>query len=86
MWLLLDGEISVFKRPESMYEENGNPTNVKQITLFQNPVDSKNEKMGLFMGTIKEVSLLADDAIVFSQPMIYSLKTKTCVLAWKCPT
>lgn len=34
MWLLLRGEVSVMKRPESIYDENGKPTDVKQIALF----------------------------------------------------
>ncbi len=29
LWVLLKGEVNVFKRPESMYDENGNLTNVK---------------------------------------------------------
>jgi hypothetical protein len=40
MWLLLQGEVSLLKRPESIYDENGQPTDVKEIALFQNPVDS----------------------------------------------
>ena len=77
IWLLLQGEVSVLKRPESIYDENGKPTDVKQIALFQNPVDSNSQKFGLVMGTIKEANLLADDSIVFGQSMMYSLKTKT---------
>ena len=40
MWLLLKGEVSVLKRPESIYDENGKLTDVKHIALFQNPVDT----------------------------------------------
>ena len=77
MWLLLQGEVNVMKRPESIYDENGKPTDVKQLALFQNPVDSNSQKFGVVMGVIKGANLLADDAIVFSQSMMYSIKTKT---------
>ncbi len=65
MWLILEGEVSVFKRPESIYDENGNLTDVKEVALFPNPVDSNSTKLGIYMGGIMETNLLADDAIVF---------------------
>lgn len=86
IWILLEGEVSVYKRPESMYDESGNPTDVKKIAMFPNPVDSNSKKLGMCMGAINQVNLLADDAVMFRQALIYSLKTKTRILAWRCST
>lgn len=85
IWLLIQGEVTVYKRPESIYDEYGKPTDVKQIDLLPNPIDSNCQKFGMIMGTIKEENLLSDDSVVFNQPMMYSLKTKTQIIAWRCP-
>lgn len=53
--------------------------------MFINPADSGSEKMGLNMGTINKLNLLCEDAVVFDQPLIYSIRSKTQLLAWRCP-
>lgn len=35
------------------------------------------------MGIIKEKIFIAEDALFFKQPLIYSLRCKTSVLAWR---
>jgi hypothetical protein len=37
------------------------------------------------MGVIRAINLVGEDAVMFQQPLIYSLKTKTQVLAWRYP-
>ena len=43
LWFILKGEVEIFKRPESLYDESGKPTESKNLKLWQNPADSGNK-------------------------------------------
>lgn len=43
LWLLLQGEMDVFKRPETLYDAEGKKTNCANLKLWQNPTDSGNQ-------------------------------------------
>jgi len=53
------------------------------LKLWSNPADSGNEQIGIKVGVIKGKNLIAEDALFFKQPLIYSLKCSTPVLAWR---
>lgn len=40
LWLILKGEVTVFKRPESLYDEQGKIIDPKCVPMFLNPNDS----------------------------------------------
>lgn len=65
MWLILQGEIDLYKRPESLYDEFGKPTDSSKLHLWQNPADSGNAKIGVKAGIIKDKNLICEDALVF---------------------
>jgi len=41
--------------------------------------------LGAKVGVLKSVSLVCEDAIMFQQPLIYSIKTNSQILAWRYP-
>lgn len=85
MWLVLRGELSVFKRLESLFDEQGRLVDLRNLKLFSDPLHAGHQNLGARVGVFKSISLVCEDAVMFQQPLIYSLKTKSQVLAWRYP-
>ena len=51
LYLLLDGEVGVFKQPDALVKQNGIVSS-SSIPLWSNPHDSGNLAVGVKMGTI----------------------------------
>lgn len=83
MYLLLDGEVSLFKQPDALIKHDGIVVSSSKIPLWYH--DSGNSAIGVKMGTIQKNQFLADDAVLFKQPFQYSLKTRGKALLWVCP-
>lgn len=72
--MLLDGEMTLYKRPQSLYSDTGKMTECSKVPNFQNPKDSGNQHIGVKTSTIKAKNLVGEDAFVFKQPNIYTMK------------
>jgi CRP-like cAMP-binding protein len=83
LWFILNGEVDIYKRPESLYDKHGKPTDCKNLQLWQNPADSGNQSIGVKVGIIKDKNFVCEDALFFNQPLIYSMRCKHTVLAWR---
>lgn len=83
LWLILQGEVEIYKRPESLYDHEGQMTDSSGVNLWSNPNDSGNKMYGCKVGIIKDSNFICEDAIFFNQCLVYSVKTKTQVLAWR---
>lgn len=66
MWFIIKGEVDIYRRPESLYDSKGKPTDSSKISLWSNPSDSGNLKIGVRVGTIKEYNFIAEDALFFN--------------------
>ncbi len=77
MWLVLRGELSVFKWLESLFDEQGRPVDLRNLKLFSDPLHAGHQNFGARVGVFKSISLVCEDAVMFQQPLIYSLKTKS---------
>ncbi len=65
MWLVLHGELSVFKRLESLFDEEGRPTDLRNLKLFSDPLHAGHQKLGARLGVFKSISLVCEDAVMF---------------------
>lgn len=82
LYVLLDGEVTLYKRPEALYDIDARRIKVDQIDCVANPKDAGEERLGLPMLTLKGPTLLGEDSIVFRDRLTYSLATKTKVIAY----
>jgi hypothetical protein len=82
LYLLTQGEVTFFKRPEQLYVESNKRIKIENIELMVNPKRTCLEKLGLPIGSIKGPSLLNEDVVVFKDSPIYSLVTKTRCLVF----
>ena len=57
-----------------MYDAKGKLIKVNEIAFQTNPKDSGNQNYGMQMTTIKD-GLVGEDAVMFNQPLAYSIKT-----------
>ena len=82
LWLLLEGEFDIYKKPESLFDKN-KATDSSKLNLWSNPKDSGNLQIGCKVGIIKNFNLVCEDSLFFRQPLIYSIRCKTNVTAWR---
>jgi hypothetical protein len=68
-----------------MYTYQGEHIDVSKVPLWRNPADCGEQKLGARITIIESENLLADDSLVFNQPLLYSLKCERPVLAWRIP-
>jgi hypothetical protein len=50
---MYEGEVTLLKRPESMYDDNEKRIKIDYLKNIANPKDSGNEKYGREMGILK---------------------------------
>ena len=81
LYLILQGDVTLFKRPESLYTVDGKRIKTDDIKYWANPKDSGNDRIGVPVSYMKAKCLIAEDAIFFKQPLYYSVKTHTHVVA-----
>jgi len=81
VYLILRGEIALYKRPESLYDSKGKRIKANNIPLWSNPKDSGHDKIGMKVGVMKGENLIGEDAFLFKQTLAYSIVTETSVLA-----
>ena len=74
VYIVMQGSLTLFKRPESMYDTEGYLINVDEIEFQSNPKDSGNSQIGQKMTTIKH-GLVGEDAVIFNQKLAYSIKS-----------
>ena len=65
MYLALQGEVTLFKRPESYYTTEGKRIKTDEIKLWANPKDSGNDSIGMPVTYMKAKCLVAEDAVFF---------------------
>ena len=85
VYIVLEGSLALFKRPESMYDAQGRLIKVHEIELQVNPKHSGDAKIGQRMTTVR-AGLLGEDAIIFDQPLPYSIKTDERCVVLRTPT
>ena len=66
LWLILQGEIDIFKRIESVYSEQGRATDTRNVSLFVNPKTAGDIKIGSKVSSLQPYNLLCEDAIFFN--------------------
>ena len=81
LYLTLQGDVTLFKRPESLYTVTGKRIKTDDIECWANPKDSGNGTIGVPVTYMKAKCLIAEDAIFFKQNLNYSVKTHTHVVA-----
>ena len=79
--MILKGDVTLFKRPESLYTTDGKRIKTDSIKCWQNPKDSGNDRIGIPVSYMKAPVLVAEDAIYFNQKLSYSVRTHTYVVA-----
>ena len=84
VYLILEGSLTLFKRPESMYDKQGRQIKVHEIDLQVNPKHSGNTKVGVQMTQVNH-GLVCEDAVSFGEPLSYSVKTKQQSVLFRCP-
>jgi RNase H-fold protein (predicted Holliday junction resolvase) len=84
IYILLEGVLSFYKRPESLYTENGKRIDSSDIDHMKNPLDAGEQNIGIEISQISNQTIVCEDAVVFRQPLSYSLKTSSRVIALRC--
>lgn len=85
VFVLLHGEIGLYRRPENLYAKNGRLIRTNALVNMVNPFYGGNDKIGVRVGTMQGFSILGEDSLLFDQPMVYSLKTKEKSVVWRIP-
>ncbi len=86
LWVLLSGTVALHKRADIMYTQSGESIDISKVPLWRNPADCGDQKLGARITLINASNLLADDSLVFKQPLLYSIKCESSVLGWRIPT
>lgn len=86
VYLLLEGSVALYHKPHRLSCPIDDAPAVQQnfIENWQDPKDSGNQRVGSKITMMDGPIFIAEDSVLFKQALMYSIRTESKCLIWRC--